>query len=487
MNRRQFAFRSINTLAALAEISRNPKAIAQTTSSSRKEVTAPAPPFAMTGRPSVAQRTFISDAVEESIVNIKRRIRNPQLATLFENCYPNTLDTTVHLSQRNGKPDAFVITGDIPAMWLRDSSAQILPYVQLAPKDGKLRLLFRGLIHRQADCILLDSYANAFYATRRLGDFASDLTEMRPGVHERKWEVDSLCYCIRLAYTYWKVSGDTEPFDSNWHGAARRIVATFREQQRLKNDGPYRFQRSTTMFYDNSPNRGLGNPTRKIGLIHSAFRPSDDACLFPFLVPSNMFAMTSMQQLRQLAKEVLRDEELAEDASHLSDELQDALEKYAVMKHPKHGSIYAYEIDGFGNALWMDDANVPSLLALPYLGCCQPGDPLYRQTRAFVLSEDNPFFFKGVAEGIGGPHIGPGMIWPLSIIMRAMTSDDEQEIEHCLRMLMDTTGGTGFMHESFNAKDPSNFTRPWFAWCNSLFGELIVRISSSHPAILERS
>jgi len=486
MDRRQFAFRSMNALAVLAQITRNPNAIAEITPKFKKE-SAPLPSqFMATGRPPVAHRTFISDAVEESILNIKGKIRNPQLATLFENCYPNTLDTTVHLSQRNGKPDTFVITGDIPAMWLRDSSAQVLPYVQLARKDEKLRLLFRGLIHRQANCILLDPYANAFYATRRLGDFASDLTEMRPGVHERKWEVDSLCYCIRLGYTYWTVTGDTEPFDSNWEQAARRIVATFREQQRFKSDGPYRFQRSTTMFYDNSPNRGLGNPTRKIGLIHSAFRPSDDACLFPFLIPSNMFAMTSMQQLHHLAKDVLHDEELAKGAADLAEELQDALQKYAVMTHPTHGSIYAYEIDGFGNALWMDDANVPSLLALPYLGYCNSEDPIYRQTRAFVLSEDNPFFFKGVAEGIGGPHIGPGMIWPLSIIMRAMTSDDEQEIEHCLRMLIDTTGGTEFMHESFNAKNPSEFTRPWFAWCNSLFGELIVRISSSHPAILER-
>lgn len=486
MNRRQFAFYGVNALAALAQISGNPKAIAEITPSSGKKAAAPSPPVAMTGRPPVAQRSFISEAVEESIRHIKVGIRNPQLATLFENCYPNTLDTTVHLSERNGKPDTFVITGDIPAMWLRDSSAQVLPYAPLAPKDEKLRLLFRGLIHRQADCILLDSYANAFYATRRLGDFASDLTEMRPGVHERKWEIDSLCYCIRLAYVYWTTTGDTEPFDSEWHRAARRIVATFQEQQRLKNDGPYRFQRSTTMFYDNSPNRGLGNPTRKVGLIHSAFRPSDDACLFPFLVPSNMFAMTSMQQLHQLAKEVLHDDQLAEDAAHLSMELQIALHNYAIMKHPTHGSIYAYEVDGFGNALWMDDANVPSLLSLPYLGCCKPEDPIYRQTRAFVLSEDNPFFFKGVAEGIGGPHIGPGMIWPLSIIMRAMTSEDEQEIEHCLRMLIATTGGTEFMHESFNARNPRNFTRPWFAWCNSLFGELIVRISSSHPAILER-
>jgi meiotically up-regulated gene 157 (Mug157) protein len=486
MNRRQFAFRSINALAALAQMSRGGLAVAQADPSSSSEEAATSSSFMATGRPPIAQRTFTSDAVEDSIAHIKGSIRNPQLATLFENCYPNTLDTTVQVSERNGKPDTFVITGDIPAMWLRDSSAQVLPYVQLVKKDPKLQLLFRGLIHRQADCILLDSYANAFYATKRLGIFATDLTEMRPGVHERKWEVDSLCYCIRLAYSYWSATGDAEPLDDNWRQAAHRIVATFREQQRLKGDGPYRFQRSTTMFYDNSPNRGLGNPTRKIGLLHSAFRPSDDACLFPFLIPSNMFAITSMRQLHKLAVSVLRDEQLAGDCARLADELQDALQKYAIVEHHTHGNIYAYEIDGFGNSILMDDANVPSLLSLPYLGCCEPGDAIYRKTRAFVLSDDNPYFFRGVAEGIGGPHVGPGMIWPLSIIMRALTSDNEQEIEYCLRMLIDTSAGSGFMHESFNAKNPKDFTRPWFAWCNSLFGELIVRISTSHPAILQR-
>lgn len=442
--------------------------------------------FTPTGRPPAARRTFVSESVENLIATVKSAIRNPQLAALFENCYPNTLDTTVRFSQSGGNPDTFVITGDIPAMWLRDSSAQVLPYVSLAAKDRKLQLLFQGLIHRQAKCILLDSYANAFYRGNQTGPFAKDLTEMRPGVHERKWEVDSLCYPIRVAHRYWKSTGDTEPLDRSWHMAAQRIVRTFREQQRLKGDGPYRFQRLTTAFYDNSPNAGLGNPTVKVGLLHSAFRPSDDACLFPFLVPSNLFAVVSLRQLQEISASVLHDQELADDAARLADEVQAALQNYAVINHPRHGKIYAYEVDGFGNALLMDDANVPSLLSLPYLGCCAPDDETYLRTRAFVLSEDNPFFFRGVAEGVGGPHIGPGMIWPLSIIMRALTSQDEKEIESCLRMLIATTGGAMFMHESFDAHDPGKFTRPWFAWCNSLFGELVVRVSEAHPQVLQQ-
>jgi meiotically up-regulated gene 157 (Mug157) protein len=371
-------------------------------------------------------------------------------------------------------------------MWLRDSSAQVLPYVSLAAEDRKLQLLFRGLIHRQARCVLLDSYANAFYRGNQTGPFAKDLTDMRPGVHERKWEVDSLCYPVLVAHSYWKSTGDTQPFDQDWHVAARRIVATFREQQRLKGDGPYRFQRLTTSFYDNSPNAGLGNPTAKIGLLHSAFRPSDDACLFPFLVPSNLFAVVSLRQLQQMASAVFNDQLLADDAASLADEIHSAVQKYAVVDHPRHGKIYAYEVDGFGNSLLMDDANVPSLLSLPYLGCCTGEDETYQRTRAFVLSEDNPYFFQGVAEGIGGPHVGPGMIWPLSIIMRALTSQDEKEVESCLRMLLATTGGAAFMHESFDARDPTKYTRPWFAWCNSLFGELVVRIFKSHPIVLQR-
>lgn len=486
MDRRQFTFGSMSALALLQSLTGFEALAKAGPEGIRNGEIAAAPTFTPTGRPPAAQRTFVSEGVENVIANVKTAIRNPQLATLFENCYPNTLDTTVRFSEPGEKPDTFVITGDIPAMWLRDSSAQVLPYVSLAAKDRKLQLLFQGLIHRQAKCILLDSYANAFYHGNQTGPFANDVTEMRPGVHERKWEVDSLCYPIRVAYSYWKCTGDTQPLDQDWSLAAKRIVATFREQQRLKGNGPYRFQRLTTSFYDNSPNSGLGNPTAKVGLLHSAFRPSDDACLFPFLVPSNLFAVISLRQLQQIASSVMHDQQLADQAAQLADELHAALQKYAVVSHTKHGKIYAYEVDGFGNALLMDDANVPSLLSLPYLGCCTRDDETYVRTRAFVLSDDNPYFFRGVAEGIGGPHIGPGMIWPLSIIMRALTSQDETEIESCLRMLVATTGGAVFMHESFDAQDPSQYTRPWFAWCNSLFGELVVHIYESHRQVLER-
>ena len=445
----------------------------------------PGSPWNPAGRPAKADRRFTSHAVEEKIAQVSLLLPNPALVRLFQNCYPNTLDTTVDFKQEGAKPDTFVITGDIDAMWLRDSTAQITPYLPLAAHDASLKEMIRGLIHRQAWCILIDPYANAFYSTPKYGPWRSDETDMAPGVHERKWEIDSLCYPIRLGYKYWKATGDATPLDDDWWAAARRIVDTFKIQQRIEEHGPYRFARETTMFYDNSPNKGSGNPTRKIGLIHSAFRPSDDACLLPFLVPSNLFARRSLLQLAELSKAVRNDTKLAEEASSLASTLERSLRKYAVASHPVHGSILPYEIDGYGNLLLMDDANAPGLLSLPYLECCSVDDPLYLRTRGFVLSEDNPYFFKGkYAEGVGGPHVGPNRVWPLSIIMRALTSRDDREIARCLGMLLATDAGTGFMHESFNPDNPQEFTRPWFAWCNSLFGELIVRLAETRPQLL---
>jgi meiotically up-regulated gene 157 (Mug157) protein len=433
----------------------------------------------------VGRRTFVSDAVEARIAQVAARIPHPELRWLFTNCFPNTLDTTVTFRDGADGEDTFVITGDIPAMWLRDSTAQTLPYAALAARDDRLRALFRGLIRRQAECVRLDPYANAFYASAELGEWRNDATEMKPGVHERKWEIDSLCYPVELAHAYWQATGDRAPFDDGWHEAARRIVATLRTEQRLDGTTPYRFARKSDFFYDNSPNRGLGNPSRKVGLIHSAFRPSDDCCLYPFLVPANLFAVTALRHLAELAAAGPGDAGLERDCLALATSVEDALRAHASCQHPVHGRIFAFEVDGFGNALMMDDANAPSLLALPYLGSCAVDNPLYRRTRAFALSGDNPYFHRGrMAEGIGGPHVAPTMIWPLSIIMRALTSTDDAEIVTCLRMLLRTHAGTGFMHESFDPDDPAKYSRAWFAWCNSLFGSLVARLADAKPALL---
>lgn len=437
-------------------------------------------------RPPVGERKFTSDAVEAKIAQMKQFLgQDTELAWMFENCFPNTLDTTVRHGTLDGKPDTFVITGDINAMWLRDSSAQVSPYLPMAKQDEKLQSLLAGVIYRQTRCILIDPYANAFNYDSEGSEFDHDLTQMKPQLHERKWEIDSLCYPIRLAHGYWKMTGDTTPFDSRWREAMQLIIRTFREQQRLAGHGPYSFRRMTTTPNDTLNLDGYGNPVKACGLIASGFRPSDDACIYPFLIPSNLFAVTSLRQLAEIANAV-HDSDLASSASDLTGEVDKALQKFAFVDEPNGGKIFAYEVDGYGNQLKMDDANVPSLLGLPYLGCIPVNDAVYQNTRRFVLSESNLYFFRGSsAEGIGGPHVGLNMIWPLSIIMRGLTSTDDQEIAGCLKTLMRTHAGTGFMHESFDKDDPAKFTRKWFAWANTLFGEFVLKVMEERPAVLK--
>ncbi|MGZ3298447.1 MAG: glycoside hydrolase family 125 protein [Asticcacaulis sp.] len=440
-------------------------------------------------RPAPGDRRFTSPAVEACITRVKAMIGDPALATLFENAFPNTLDTTVTVSTDNGQPDSFVITGDIDAMWLRDSSAQVWPYLALAREDSALRTLYRGLIARQARCILIDPYANAFMrdpaAATNLTWSQHDATDMKPGIAERKWEIDSLCWPIRLAHGYWKATGDLAPFDAQWREAMRTIVATFRAQQRKDGDGPYHFQRQASNPVDTLPGNGYGAPTRKVGLIHSGFRPSDDACVYPFLIPSNHFAVVSLRNLAGIAQATGFDAAFVSDALSLANEVTAALVLHGLTRLPDGTQVWAYEADGYGNTLFMDDANTPGLLSLPYLGACARADTLYQATRKAVLSDANPWFFKGkAAEGTGGPHIGARMIWPMGITMRALTSRDDAEIAAALRMLKTTTAGTGFMHEAFDMDDPTRFTRPWFAWANSLFGELILDLASRKPGLL---
>jgi len=437
-------------------------------------------------RVPLAQRKFTSKSVEKAITEFKAKVKNPELGWLFENCFPNTLDTTVTYKIKDNKPDTYVITGDIDAMWLRDSSAQVWPYLAFINKDAELKKLVAGVINHQATCILRDPYANAFYDDpTKVGEWKDDVTDMKPGLHERKWEIDSLCYPVRLAYKYWKLTGDTSPFDANWKLAVQNILKTFKEQQRKDNDGPYSFQRKTSWATDGVPMNGYGYPVKPVGLICSSFRPSDDATIFSYLIPSNFFAVTSLRQAAEMSTTVLKDTALAGELTALANEVDAALKKHAVIDHPEYGKVYAYEVNGFGSYNLMDDANVPSLLGMPYLDAIKNTDPVYINTRKMLLSPNNPFFFKGTAgEGIGGPHIGKDMIWPISIIIRAITSNSDAEIKECIETLRKTHGGTGFMHESFHKNDPTKFTRKWFAWANTLFGELLWETYTQKPHLL---
>jgi meiotically up-regulated gene 157 (Mug157) protein len=437
-----------------------------------------------------AQRHFTSLAVERELARVSAKIGDPELRWMFGNCYPNTLDTTVFMGTVDGKPDACVITGDIECLWLRDSSAQLNPYVHLTRQDAKLRELFHGLIARQARSILIDPYANAFMrdptARTNLPWALADDTVMKPGVAERKWEIDSLCYPMRLAHDYWKASGDAAPFDALWAEAARVSIRTFREQQRKDGPGPYRFLRRDRLATETQILNGYGAPTRKVGMIHSMYRPSDDACIFPFLVPANLFAVAALRKLAIVASEAAKDDQLATQAKALADEVEAATRAHGTMIDPATGErLWAYEVDGFGNGHFMDDANVPSLSALAYLGAVPANDPLFQRTAAAAWSERNPYFFKGkVAQGIGGPHAGLRMIWPMSIIMHALNRDDDATIRQCLRHLKASHGGTGFIHEAFDQDDAATYTRHWFAWANGLFGELMLDLARRKPALL---
>ncbi len=431
-------------------------------------------------RPAAKDRLFRSEAVEKKIKEVTDKLSNRRLIWMFTNCFPNTLDTTVHFeeSDEEGNPDTFVYTGDIHAMWLRDSGAQVFPYVRLAKHDKHLQQMLKGVLLRQFKCINIDPYANAFNKEPNPdGDWMKDMTDMIPELHERKWEIDSPCYVLRLAYEYWKQTGDSSIFGDQWIEAVSNIVNTFRDQQRKQDNGKYQFQRRTERQLDTMNNGGWGSPVKPVGLIASAFRPSDDATTLLFLVPSNFMAVTQLRHAAEILEKVNKRADLAKHCTDLANEVYDALQRYAVYNHPKYGMIYAYEVDGFGNQMLMDDANVPSLLAMAYLGDVPANDLIYKNTRRFVWSEDNPYFFRGKAgEGIGGPHIGYDMPWPMSIMMKCFTSTDDNEIKQCIEMLMKTDAGTGFMHESFHKDDASNFTRKWFAWQNTLFGELIIKL-----------
>jgi meiotically up-regulated gene 157 (Mug157) protein len=371
-------------------------------------------------RPAVGQRHFQSRAVEAAIAEFGRQVPDAELGWLFGNCLPNALDTNVAPGQRDGRPDTFVGAGDSDAMWLRDASAQLWPYLAFIKQDAPLRQLVAGVIYRQARCILQDPYASAFYNDpTKVGKWQHDYTAMQPGVHERKWAIDSLCHPIRLAYHYWKTTGDEQPFDDHWRRAIALTVQTFREQQRKTGPGPYHFQRATADATDTQPLGGYGYPVRPVGLIASAFRPSGDATLLPFLVASNFFAVASLRQAALMLNDIHHNGAAYQDLMALADEVATALRAHAILTHPVHGRVYAYEVNGYGGHALLDDACVPSLLSLPYLGAIPLNDPVYQNTRRLLLSPDNPFFYKGkAAEGIGSPHTGADLIWLASIVMR---------------------------------------------------------------------
>ncbi len=390
---------------------------------------------------------------------------------MFRQCFMNTLDTTL-TQQQDGT--SFVITGDIPAMWLRDSTAQVMHYVRFADKPA-VAALIEGLIERQMRYILLDPYANAFNLEASGAKWSEDRPAQSPWVWERKYEIDSLCHPVQLAHAYYTCHPTPAIFTSAFRQGLHRIVEIFAAEQRHE-ASPYWFERDDCPPSDTLPNGGKGTPVAYTGMTWSGFRPSDDACRYGYLIPANLFACVTLRRIAAFAR-VMDDEALAGQAEQLHEQIERGIQAYGLVEHVNHGLIYAYETDGMGRYTLMDDANVPSLLSLPYLGVCDKDDALYRRTRSFVLSMDNRYYYEGpYASGVGSPHTPAGYIWPIALCMQALTSTDQKEITDLVRMLLSTHGGTGFMHESFDPANPTQYTRAWFAWANSLFGELMVSL-----------
>jgi len=404
---------------------------------------------------------------------------------MFRACFLNTIETTV---QPQDDGTSFVITGDIPALWLRDSSAQVTPYLRYLDESPTLRVAVEGLVLRQARSILLDPYANAFNLEPRGAGFPDDKTQHHPLVWERKYEVDSLCAPFDLAWRIWKTTGNSQVFSPTLRKAALAVLDLWEGEQNHEAWSSYRFERFDCPATDTLTRDGLGTPVGWTGLTWSGFRPSDDACTYGYLVPANMFAAVVLDRLAEAANELWGDGTLAQRALDLGKTIRRGLSQFGQVDHPEFGRVWAYEVDGLGNHLLMDDANVPSLLSIPWLGFAPAEDEVYRNTRALILSRANPYFFQGkAATGIGSPHTPDRYIWPISLTMQALTSTDAGEVERLLDLLETTDAGTGLIHEGFHADDPAVFTRPWFAWANSLFAELLIRYATGDlPASIPR-
>jgi len=387
-------------------------------------------------------------------------VSDPKLEAL----YRSALLETGNEITITGDGTAYVRTGDINAEWLRDASAEVRPYLFFAKDDPQVRSVLRGIIARMGKYLQIDPYANAFTVDYR--------------VWEEKFELDSLVYPISLAWTYWKETGDASIFSSDLSDGFDKALDTMeREQDHPRNTvHPY--------MHKELPDDGKGNPVGYTGMIWTGFRPSDDACTYNYLIPSEMFAVVGLGELAEIERDVYHNLIKAQRALALRDEVQTGIQTYGVVFTPNYGYVYAYEVDGLGNSILMDDANVPSLLSAPYLGYGTTTSLIYRNTRRFLLSKDNPTYYAGkLARGIGSPHTNDGYVWPLSLLMEGFTATSQDERKDVLSELLASDPGDHLLHESFNPDDPAKFSRVDFGWPNALFTEYVMTDFEGVPAL----
>ncbi|HZO92351.1 MAG TPA: glycoside hydrolase family 125 protein [Candidatus Baltobacteraceae bacterium] len=385
-------------------------------------------------------------------------VSDPKLEAMYRNAL---LDTTKQVTMASDGT-AYVKTGDIPAEWLRDASVQVRPYLYFAKDDPQVQALLRAVIARMGKYLQIDPYANAFTLDYR--------------VWEEKYELDSLAYPITLAWTYWKQTGDASIFTGDLSLGFDKALDTMEREQ----DHP----RNSKYTERELPNGGKGAPVAYTGMIWSGFRPSDDACTYPYLIPSEMMAVVALGDLQEIERDVYHNLLKAQRAKALRDEVQTGIQTYGVVFTPNYGYVYAYEVDGLGNSLLMDDANVPSLLSAPYIGYTSDSSFIYRNTRRFLLSKDNPTYYVGkVARGIGSQHTTDGYVWPIALLMEGFTATSETERKDVLSELLASDPGDHLLHESFNPDDPSKFSRVDFGWPNALFSEYVMTTLEGIPAL----
>ena len=357
----------------------------------------------------------------------------------------------------NGRP--FIITGDIPAMWLRDSTWQVAPL--LNSNHPQVVNLLIDLSKTQVELFLIDPYANAFNPSPSGECWHKDFLDQSPWVFERKFELDSWSSVLYLARMIIEKYDQWDHIDEKFNDASEVMLNLAQREQRHDPE-TYVFKRDNGVSHDSLSHEGRGAPTAYTGMIYSAFRPSDDACVYGYLVPSNFFFLNELENLSQRLK-TPKSESLAHD-------IRSGIEKYAVIDN-----LYAYEVDGLGNALFMDDANIPSLLSLPLLAGASLDVDLYRNSREFILSHDNPYFFSGIrASGVGSQHTPKNHVWPIAMSVEALTSPSNEKKLKTLDILETTDAGTGNMHEAFNVDRPEEFSRAWFSWADMTYVQLVL-------------
>ncbi|GAB1201236.1 hypothetical protein APSETT444_010625 [Aspergillus pseudonomiae] len=484
--------------------------------------TAPHPPYSggplnlPFQRPAQECRTFSSPAVEQVIEDITSRIEDKDLAQLFKNAFPNTLDTTIRWhtdgssaqasrrakrasSQWNG-PQTFVVTGDINAEWLRDSTNQLSGYQALAKKDKNLHNLILGAINTQAEFVIQSPYCNAFQPPPPSGIKPTDNGQddkVHPAyepsvVFECKYELDSLANFLALGTEFYENTASTEFLTDRWYLALDTLLKVLdaQSQPTFNNDefvtNQYTFQRTTTLGTETLNLAGVGNPLNHgTGLIRSAFRPSDDATILGFFIPPNAMMAVQLKKTAEVLRKAGGKADLAQQLQDRGENLDKAVREHGIVNHPKFGDVFAFEVDGYGSRILMDDANVPSLLSLPVLGYVDKDDKVYQNTRKMILSKDgNPYYFKGSAfHGIGGPHAGLQNAWPMSLLIQAQTSDSDAEIIECINLVRNSSL-LGLVHESIDVNNIEKYTRPWFAWANSVFAQTILKVAAERPHLI---